>query len=292
MKELTVYILSRNRPEYLKQALCSVLKNYDDFVEIIVSDNSTSVEFEARPIVDSDKYKYIRRSGKLNVDEHNAVCLSETSTPYVMLFHDDDLLGDDYIKICYDCLKSDQSLVAVCGNALVLLDDNLTTINLFENDKKIKSAEQLLYEYFVPKANYQAPCPGYIYKTEALKQIDIYPSDLVGKYRDLVVLTKLLTFGSIQWIGKATMHYRLHLNNDSNVEDFFSRRKLFEYYLKTGNDEVSMLLKSNLIYYEILNIKRLIFSKSFLPSAKIVLMVFKLFYYQMLKSIRIFRFKK
>lgn len=68
--------------------------------------------------------------------------------------------------------------------------------------------------------------------------------------------------------------------------------KFCKYYLKAGNNEVSLLLNSNLIYYELLNIKRLIFSKFFLTNAKMALMVFKLFYYQILKLIRLFSFKR
>ena len=100
-KDIQVYILSRNRSEFLKVTLDSLMKQNDSLIkfDIIVSDSSDNddVSKMINEDYENKNIKYIRRSGITSHMGHTQLVVSELNSEYSVIFHDDDILHPDYI---------------------------------------------------------------------------------------------------------------------------------------------------------------------------------------------------
>ena len=101
--QVQIYILSRDRPKFLREAIDSILNQNQSLMkfEIVVSDNSKSgdVSKMISKHYSTKNFKYIKRGGMLSSREHFRLVVSELNSKYAVLFHDDDVLFPNYIKI-------------------------------------------------------------------------------------------------------------------------------------------------------------------------------------------------
>lgn len=237
-KKLVVYLLSYNRPEYVGEAIDSILtQDYADF-ELVISENSPN-DSVLRTLETSPKYKnikIIKRSPSLPSLEHFKTVLKEVQTyEYAMLFHDDDILLPQAISEMMQKLESDSNLAAVACNAYITKNRENTDKVLspfITNDIVIISQRQLIKRYLFRKLSHP-PFPSYIYRTSKLENNIFDPID-GGKYSDVSFLVKLVRSGRIYWLAKPLMRYRQHKQNDSvniNLHDLF---KLSLFFIKTS----------------------------------------------------------
>lgn len=224
---LSVILLTRDRPQFVLPAIKSILSQTGAEFSLIVSDNSTNEETKILIHEHYPDINYIRRVREYTAKEHIETCLREVSTEYICFFHDDDQMTENYVSKLITNIQGKPEAVAICGNAHLVLGDKITEIALIKNSEIISSVDQLTRLYFKPGLFFQAPFPGYIYKTEILKNVKI-KDVLVGKYNDLLMICDLLPYGPIIWDAEAFILYRLHSGNDSSVDDIGNRLSLFE----------------------------------------------------------------
>lgn len=249
MKDLTVFILTHDRPALLMETLRSVCKQSCYDFRIVVSDNSENDDTEKKIKKSAylNRIQYIRREEEFDGVTHFITVLREIETKYFVLFHDDDIMMCSFVEKLYDTIVQ-TSCAAVACNAKRLLDDRFTdkVINSMKSDKIIGSADDLFYAYKKGEIN---PFPGYMYCTDYIKEMD--QSFGAGKYSDVVFLLKLLEKGRILWLSDPLMYYRIHADQDSQQYDFFSKLKLAsEFSVRLQKAETYM----DLIDYLILQI--------------------------------------
>lgn len=117
-KILTIAIPTYNRAKYLKRALQSIADQYDDRLEILVSDNASPDNTE-EVIREMEKYipiKYIKNKENIGSDMNFLQCLREASGRYTVLLGDDDLIIDGKIGIILNYLESNDDLSLVFIN--------------------------------------------------------------------------------------------------------------------------------------------------------------------------------
>ena len=220
-----VFILSRNRPELLRQALRSILKQDYQNLQIILSDNSTndSVEKLIQNEFGSERIEYRKRNPPVTVFDHFQICQAEVSADYAMFFHDDDVLLPTAISYAVDALQSNTALSAVGMNAYVIDTHGKRTL-LF--NKKIKediilcSPEQIAMKYLAYPMSI-VPFPGYLYRSHALKKSQFQYSN-GRKHTDVSFLVQVAKHGSILWLSEPLMEYRIHGTNDSAQYDILA----------------------------------------------------------------------
>ena len=124
---LQIYIMSRDRPDYLINALDSVISQVTVNIklDIIVSDNSETDEVEK---IVSDLYQnsnitYVRRVPTLSPFDHHRAIINEVSSEFFMLFHDDDIMLPNLVQNLYTEISRDDDVVAVGSNALLFYQD-------------------------------------------------------------------------------------------------------------------------------------------------------------------------
>lgn len=109
---LTIAIPTYNRMHFLKRAIDAILLQYDDRVEILVSDNCS--EDDSYKLMDNyqSKYpfiQYIRNSSNIGADGNFLQCLKKANGKYVWLLGSDDVITEDSISFIlgyiekYDC---------------------------------------------------------------------------------------------------------------------------------------------------------------------------------------------
>lgn len=106
MSLFSILIPTRNRSEYLKYALDSVLSQTFKDLEVVVSDNAS--EDNTRQLVEGigdSRIKYFRTARFINVDENFDNAFHHSSGDYFILMGDDDFLMPYYLEEIYKCLS-------------------------------------------------------------------------------------------------------------------------------------------------------------------------------------------
>ena len=243
-----IVILSRDRPEYLKQAIDSVLnqnKGLVDF-ELVVSDNSEKKEV-GKMISEnyqSTDFRLLVRNPTLSSREHLKIVISELSSEYAVLFHDDDVMHPDYVKnMSLFLVNINQAVSAVGCNAFIFKKNILKCaqqMHDFESVKLFNSQSDFLSQYLFGMGG-KAPFPSYIYNTKFLKKISI-TSLPCGKHGDVTLLSSLLDYAPIFWLPDSLMYLRLHASNDNNIYSVPNRICLLNYMARSGLERSSDLM--------------------------------------------------
>ncbi len=231
MVKLQIFILSRDRPEYIIQTLDSVLASSSGLAEVVVSDNSESDLIQTLLLNVYVNIKNVRRNPTVSPYDHFRLVIEQSSAEYIVLFHDDDIMMPKYVKTMLSSLDTNPDIAAVGCNAFLMRGNNKTTECFMEcNDKKIllSNTDQLLTEYFKISQFDAAPFPSYMYRRKFLLGLHLDPAE-GGKHSDLTFLIKLMHRGSILWIDEPLMWYRRHLSNSSALESIGDRLRLLRY---------------------------------------------------------------
>ncbi len=249
--DVTVFILSRDRPNLIIETIESVLdQTYKNF-NLIISDNS--IGDEVYNIIKS-RYcdvKYIKRNN-LTIPAHIELILSEVNTKFFVMFHDDDRMHESFLSVMLSTMKQNDHLAAIGCNANVLLDHRQTGTSFMNKPDEfimIETPEALIKNYLTFFKNI-APFPSYFYRTDKVRGILPKISE-GGKWADVSYLMKILVNGNILWLGKPLIDLRYHSKNHSGVENIPERLSLLRFIyknttLKPHNDSV---LQYRLFYW-------------------------------------------
>lgn len=224
MNKIAVYVLSRNRKEYLGACIASIAQqDYKDF-DLIISDNSSLPEMDDHlSQVQKSVTQVIKRRPNLQALQHFNAIIQEACAKYeyVVLFHDDDLMGPRFLSSCVEMVARYPDVAAVATNAELLYSDspehkkNGTLFYKIRQNLFIRTPFDLVARYAFPSLLGFPPFPSYFYKTEFLRNARMGP-EFGGKYSDVGLLAQILQYGQVLWLPEPSMTYRFHSSNDSN----------------------------------------------------------------------------
>jgi len=228
---LQIILLSRDRPNYLREALQSVLSQSGERIEVIVSDNSDSEDVSRMLATEFPTVRCIRRKPTLSAFEHFRAVIDTATADLLVMFHDDDVMTGGYVHTLRSHLDADPTLAAVCCDATILKGGQPTKERFGlsgRGDIHLHVPEDLLREYFSLSLNGPAPFPGYMYRRAAIHGLCLDPLQ-GGKYSDVSFLLKVLSRGPMLWLDDPRMQYRIHASNDSATEAVGQRLRLLRY---------------------------------------------------------------
>jgi glycosyltransferase involved in cell wall biosynthesis len=214
---LQVYLMCYNRPDYVIEALESLLSQDYPHFKVIISDNSTTDEvanklsnYKSHPLVN-----YLRRSPSLDVLAHHNQIVSEVTAPYFMMFHDDDIMLPGALSKLVSGIVG-QNFSAIGSNAFIL-EDNLITTRKFNpyltQDLQIQTQKELARHHLVTEAGH-VPFPSYLYKTELAQKLRFNFKE-GHRYADATYLLKLCELGPLCWLQDCLIYYRKHSSSAS-----------------------------------------------------------------------------
>ena len=243
---LQIYILSKDRENYLREALSSALKQAsDEFkIEVIVSDNSETDCVEKLMCSEFPDVKLVRRIPFLSSHDHHRRVIDEASSDYLVIFHDDDLMLPGYAERMLGVIREHPDSVAVGCNSFIFHDKAKSPVALIHSFRSIQYFKDepsfLMQNICDPRGI--CPLPSYIYRRRFLSSGLVNEKE-GGKYSDVSFLSKLIEFGNLIWIPDALMMTRFHSDNDSGKFLIADKLKLVRYMVSRGvNKDHPMLM--------------------------------------------------
>jgi len=183
-------------------------------------------------------------------------CMDEVKECHFCLFHDDDLMGPDFVAEVRACLSVFPATIALGCNAYIQsfgqVKDKPSFLS-FRRVEMIKSPQDLGARYFSRAQSGIAPFPSYVYHKQLVGALR-FPLD-GGKYSDVTWLITLAMKGAIRWINKPLMTYRIHASNDGATESRRDRLRFLAFIKKDKNLLGTAVLQDyrcSFIYKEIL----------------------------------------
>lgn len=234
---LQIILLSRDRPNYLREALQSALSQLGERIEVIVSDNSDSEDVSRMLAKEFPTVSCIRRKPTLSFIEHVGAVIDSATADLLVMFHDDDVMLEGYVRKLRNSLDADPTLAAVCCDAIIMRKGQSSKERFGisrRTDLRIHRQEELLREYFTLSLKGPAPFPGYMYRRVFIQGLYLDPSQ-GGKYSDVSFLLKVLQRGSFIWFNEPLIKYRIHSQNESGSEAVGQRLRLLRYIYTTSN---------------------------------------------------------
>lgn len=223
-----IIIPTFNRAQLLLKTLNSALNQSLPFDLITISDNSDSAERQhetrrvlAKHLANHQDLLVLQSPPKPLSAQNHAKFIQEMncdSSDYTMLLHDDDTLQPDFLEKMKPYLDSNREIVAVAANAWVVDRNGTRTGTLMRmrtGVQWVNSPIGLLRPYLDVSASGPPPLDGYLYRSDALKNIS-FASSRGGKYSDVAALAKLAELGPILWYCEPLMSYLRHEGQDSS----------------------------------------------------------------------------
>lgn len=249
MLDITVCIMSYNRPKFLREALSSVLAQDLQSKKIIIYDNGSD-ECVYEEIKEFIGLKVQWRGAEFN---HSGIwnfnrALRECETKYIMMFHDDDRLCPDFIETQVKFLEANDNFVAISCNGFLINESgeskNATLAPLKLSEIEVFSCSgQVALKY---AGNSCIPMSPMVYRVQAVSLVEF--REEFGKVCDAVLFCDLADIGMIAYQETPLYECRVHSGQDSSyfaynlmnqLEDFFWSRRCMS---ATEKDKLQTLL--------------------------------------------------
>jgi len=170
------------------------------------------------------------------------------------LFHDDDIMHPNYIETMLPNIQK-KDVAAVCCNSYVFNNDISRTTGEMHNYKSVKTftnENDFLGSYVPWSRGGIAPMPGYIYKTEFLKRVELKRISKEDNFSDTLMLSAFTEYGSIVWVPDFLMYYRVHDSNEHlklyTVDNIAVLNRMFHNGLRKDTDLMPMRFNYLLIW--------------------------------------------
>lgn len=220
IKDIQVFIMTRNRPQMLKEAILSVQKQTAQGFDLYIFDNSDNDDTQ-RMLAEFPSINYIRTS--FNRSDANFLKMQELiSKPYILTLHDDDLLHPTYMETALKIINANKNIAFVSSKFHVFKDNNLPKDYL--RHQKLSTNYYLIPSQAAFALSFwDKPSPiwsGSIIRGEAYKSINM-PAlrQRFGKIMDWPLIVECLAKGKAAILTDSKyIFYRIHSGQDTNDE--------------------------------------------------------------------------
>lgn len=213
--DISVFILSYNRAEYLREALLAVLRQDRKPSEVVILDNGS------QPVVKEKVHDLLEgpvrwegaettHSPFWNMDRAFALAKGK----YLVMLHDDDRICPTFIREQHDFLERHPEAVAVGCNAL-LIDERgerkgTMLKNAGETERFFRSGAQMALQY---TRSSNPPFPSFVYRNGFPQRVRF--KEEFCKVADCPFICELAELGPVGFLNRPLMEYRVHAGQDS-----------------------------------------------------------------------------
>lgn len=252
MKKVLIVLLSHDRPSFVIETIQSIKIASDKNTILIISNNSNNSEVKLNIKKNFPEIKIFERNQVLESIQHfNNVLesIDKENYEYLVLFHDDDLMNEDFIKKAVSFLDANPSYSAYAGNAKLFHQNKSRKIAYKGKTKDLYGPKEVIREFISLSGRGVPPFPGYVYRLKYLKNLKLNPK-LGGRHADTSFISEISKLGPIRWDRTINMKYRIHDGSSRFSEILKDRKRLvnyFRFYLQSKKD--LKLLKAYRCYY-------------------------------------------
>jgi len=230
--KITVGIITYDRPEFLKEAVNSVLQQSFRNFELIISNDNVDVDisFETLGIKNDARIKIVNQATNLGVLNNMNYLLGIAKGEWFVWLSEDDLLHPEFLKLAYNVILKNQkknivgffsnymSVPSPCGVFPAPLKSNACLV-----DSASSSVANFLIDYSSRKYPLVGECGlmhvGTLKKIGGIPKLGSGP----GHYSDTLLPILLIEHGSICWLDDYLVFFRASPDSIShNSTDFFA----------------------------------------------------------------------
>jgi glycosyltransferase involved in cell wall biosynthesis len=146
---VTIGIPTYNRAgRYLRKVIDRSLGQTYRNVEVIVSDNCSSDQTPelVRSIADP-RLRYFRHETNIGPNNNFNYCLHQAKGEYFLLFHDDDMIDEDFVETCISSLKPGETVGAII-TGVRLVDEHDHVMGRYRNRASAQSPADFILGWF------------------------------------------------------------------------------------------------------------------------------------------------
>lgn len=243
--DVTVRILSFNRPGYLREAVLSVLSQEAKAYRIEIYDNASAPDvYKAVEDLLSKEVVWHPTEHNIGAIGNGQRALRNIQTKYLYLMHDDDRLLPGFLKAQIRFLENKADCVAIACQARFINAAGQPVSGGWpepgQGHYTFKSQKELALLY----ASSFLGFPSIVYDANALTKISLRPA--LGKVSDVGLLIDLASKGSISFQNQVLIEYRIHKDQDSQHFPISTIISLYEFLLsffKRDEPEYATILK-------------------------------------------------
>lgn len=228
---ITLRILSHNRKELLLQTLDSVFAQDEPFDHIELFDNGSDFPLKELP----GRYPALRLLGlprAVSFVENTMRAFTQvTQTPWICVFHDDDLMHPDYCRKMRDAILNHPEATAVSCNGEVIDEGGNPQGNLVPGllvDQWFRGPADLARWY----CDAFIPFPPTVYRWSAAFGEDFYFAESYGRCVDVALLSRVVGRGPILLREERNFSYRRHEGQSSDASNWWEETKRWELQLQ------------------------------------------------------------
>lgn len=248
-QNVTIFMLTHKRPHYLLLAIKSVLnQSFNNFSLIILDNMSKDETKNVIESIDDDRLFYIERENVFGNSSFD-FAFSNCKTKYLIVFHDDDIVHNDYLIRMLDIMeKNDNYCLLSCSYNIIDENNSICENNMhlkkqsFEGIMTYRGNEFLIDYYTLKSRREYILFPTIIYRLSFFKDIARFKDSKTGPSGDNYIYMQAERFGGTLAInGEVLFDYRKHSNQESSLNSstmhlqllsFLFSQKYYEEQLK------------------------------------------------------------
>jgi len=224
---VTLRILSHNRKELLLQTLDSVFAQDEPFDRIELFDNGS--DFPLKELL--SRYPALRLLGLSPVvtawGNARRAFTYATQTPWICVFHDDDLMHPDFCRKTRDAILNQPEATAVSCNGEVIDEGGSPQGSLvpgLDKDQYFNGPTDLARWY----CDAFIPFPPTVYRWSAALGADLDFAEPYGRCADVALLSRVVSRGPFLLLAERNFSYRRHGGQDSAGFKWWEETKRWE----------------------------------------------------------------
>jgi hypothetical protein len=211
IKDINIFIITKNRPGFIKDAINSLILQTVKPDKIIILDNSDNNETKILiNKMNSPGLDHFHTSGKFG-NYSKAKLL--TNRKYVLLFHDDDILNQRYLETVLEVLNHYRNVSLVCSNYESFNDLSFPILQNMKNSHYLfRNRNQFAKHLYLCE---RVAFASAVYSSEYFKK-SVLRYKRFGKFNDWPFLVECVGSGRVILLNDPISIYsRIHDGNDS-----------------------------------------------------------------------------
>lgn len=234
---LTIFVVTYNRANYLKLTLQSIIEQtYRDFCLVVLDNASTDDTENLVKSFEDNRLIYLRQKENVGGPNNINTALNIASTPYFIIFHDDDLMLPHLIEKELDIMrKYDYDVLSTFAEHI---NEKGEKIDYYRqtNENPIAFNGTKYFESFISVSPNAIYCPSVIYKNEFIKKNNlIFDYEKAGPACDVYLYLEIERLGGkIGILPLELFQYRRHSKQDSSINNSFIQLQLIKCLLNNS----------------------------------------------------------
>ncbi len=205
INDIQVFVPTLNRPKFLRESLNSLVNQTAGIPQIVVYNNGTLSE-TSKVIKEFAKYGVTELKSKGGLIE----CMENANitSPYVMFFHDDDIVHKNYLEYALKALNTYENIAFITTRTKNFTNEKTIDFENISDEHYLFSTQEQFadYMYLFERIAMQTA----IYKTELFKKFP-RETDKYGKFFDWPYLVTLSGQGNVVLFSHENMfNVRIH----------------------------------------------------------------------------------